>query len=205
LRRAGAGIEGKKLPPALIRMALRYWAAKRDPPPTICSLEVDKIDELHCPKRLICVSDSPGPGMHPKEVSRMKLFSVYAKAVAKAVVPAVPGQPHAYKRILEGCARSTFDLFVRKSVNSHGIPGGHGSAVCPSLSFFNHSCSYNAAIKITVGMRFTAVAVRDIHQGEEVCICYVDAGQAGEVRRAELRRVFWFECRCAKCTHELKS
>ena len=75
----------------------------------------------------------------------------------------------------------------------------------PSLSFFNHSCQYNAAIQVAIGLQFTAVATRDIAEGEEVCICYVDASQPGEVRRAELRRVFWFDCTCPKCAAELRA
>lgn len=44
--------------------------------------------------------------------------------------------------------------------------------------------------------------VREVSEGEELTIPYVDAGLPREERRAKLRKNFAFECACARCVAE---
>lgn len=48
----------------------------------------------------------------------------------------------------------------------------------------------------------TLVALRDIRQGDEVCISYVDRMAPVTERRAVLRDHYEFECKCARCVKE---
>ena len=83
-------------------------------------------------------------------------------------------------------------------------------APCQGTGFFalqscvNSDCDPNVApIKedADVDGRCVLVARRDIREGEELTMCYVDESADVATRRAELRD-YGFECACARCARE---
>ncbi len=46
--------------------------------------------------------------------------------------------------------------------------------------------------------------LRDVSEGEELCISYID-NKEDVVKRREVLRDWFFDCRCGKCEMELQS
>ena len=70
------------------------------------------------------------------------------------------------------------------------------------MSRFNHSCHPNG--EMTCHMNYTQEvrALRNIKQGEEVTICYINDESSlwsREERQAELKNVYNFDCNCEGC------
>ncbi|MEW5308312.1 MAG: hypothetical protein WDW38_000282 [Sanguina aurantia] len=78
-------------------------------------------------------------------------------------------------------------------------------ALWPEPAFANHSCSPNATA-YTVGDRLVVVATQQIPQGGEITLSYLGSRLTLplSVRRAELRQVYGFKCKCSRCTLEAK-
>jgi hypothetical protein len=45
-------------------------------------------------------------------------------------------------------------------------------------------------------------ALRDVKEGEELCISYVEESEPKRERRKTLRENFYFDCSCHKCSTE---
>ncbi|TMW59729.1 hypothetical protein Poli38472_004798 [Pythium oligandrum] len=83
----------------------------------------------------------------------------------------------------------------------HGFPSIDGTALFPIICTMNHSCDPNCTVLYTRNGDAHVVAVRDIKQGEELCICYIDVDQ--DVRdREDLLREYRFRCLCPRCSFE---
>ena len=72
----------------------------------------------------------------------------------------------------------------------------------------NHSCDPNAEIRNQeyVDCNIDIVAKEEIHEGEEICISYVNLGPnpsysvvARNRRRRELSSRYLFNCQCSRC------
>ncbi|PPR02139.1 hypothetical protein CVT24_011389 [Panaeolus cyanescens] len=68
-------------------------------------------------------------------------------------------------------------------------------------SYFNHSCIPNIK-KRRDKQKLIFYTLRDIQQGEEMCISYTDETAPLKERRALLNRNWFFQCCCAKCHDE---
>jgi SET domain-containing protein len=77
-----------------------------------------------------------------------------------------------------------------------------GSAMYPSASYFNHSCSPNV-MKVRLGREIQFVTSREVHSGEELCISYGHTERAVEERRQVLQDCWGFDCNCNRCINEL--
>lgn len=100
-----------------------------------------------------------------------------------------------------------------------------GVLLYPIASFFNHSCESNlrcemlppppaspadpaasgsaaAAPHATIGPKLEMIANRDIGEGEELHIEYIDCERSGAERRAELQKLYRFDCGCTRCVRE---
>lgn len=67
-------------------------------------------------------------------------------------------------------------------------------------ALFNHSCEPNADLVFSIDMTMKIFAVRDIAEGEEICISYLEDVERLEqrVRRTQLK--LWFDCCfCTRC------
>ncbi|KAF7299584.1 hypothetical protein HMN09_00963700 [Mycena chlorophos] len=87
------------------------------------------------------------------------------------------------------------------ALHSHLTTFGHG--VFPEASrYFNHSCLPNAAAKyrLVQGQRpmMEVVALREIEEGEEVCLPYVDPALL-QTKKQIFQLTYGFECLCDSC------
>ncbi|CAJ1967377.1 unnamed protein product [Sphenostylis stenocarpa] len=76
-----------------------------------------------------------------------------------------------------------------------------GNAVYVLPSFYNHDCDPNAHIIWIDNAHAKLKALRDIDEGEELRICYIDASLDRDARRELLFRGFGFQCNCHRCLH----
>ncbi|EEP78153.1 predicted protein [Uncinocarpus reesii 1704] len=94
---------------------------------------------------------------------------------------------------------------------TNAIPfGSRGSAggIFPRAARINHSCKQNAqnSWNYNIG-KLTIHAFRDIEEGEEITIAYIDGSEYFETRQNTLEEAFGFKCRCEICdisAHETK-
>eukprot|EP00325_Prymnesiales_sp_UTEX-LB-985_P001988 CAMPEP_0174699036 /NCGR_PEP_ID=MMETSP1094-20130205/4441_1 /TAXON_ID=156173 /ORGANISM="Chrysochromulina brevifilum, Strain UTEX LB 985" /LENGTH=446 /DNA_ID=CAMNT_0015896297 /DNA_START=29 /DNA_END=1369 /DNA_ORIENTATION=- len=77
-----------------------------------------------------------------------------------------------------------------------------GCAVSVLMGYHNHDCSPNAAADIDGEGSVTMTALRDITEGEEVTISYIDTNLDIEERRKVLALHYNFECKCSRCMSE---
>ena len=76
-----------------------------------------------------------------------------------------------------------------------------GRSLYPSASYFNHSCEPNCEVFET-GSILTIHPTRDIAQGDEVTIAYIDTQQPLHSRRQQLQATYFFHCLCTRCERE---
>ncbi|KAJ7672720.1 hypothetical protein B0H17DRAFT_1183338 [Mycena rosella] len=86
-------------------------------------------------------------------------------------------------------------------IHSHLTTFGHG--IFPLASrLFNHSCLPNAAGKYVLSPsdppKMQVVALRDISEGEEICLPYLDPALL-QSRQQIFHLSYGFECRCPSC------
>jgi SET domain len=73
-----------------------------------------------------------------------------------------------------------------------------GMTFDPTVAMLNHSCNPNAAIVFDENM-LSVRSIRDITEGEQVTISYIDNTFKRARRRRELREKYYFECHCKGC------
>ncbi|KAF7314336.1 hypothetical protein MKEN_00906200 [Mycena kentingensis (nom. inval.)] len=86
-------------------------------------------------------------------------------------------------------------------LHSHLTTFAHG--VFPQASrYFNHSCMPNAAAKYALRTgerpRMEVVALRDVAEGEEICLPYLDPALL-QSKKEIFKYSYGFECRCPSC------
>ncbi|KAK1282501.1 Histone-lysine N-methyltransferase ATXR4 [Acorus calamus] len=74
-----------------------------------------------------------------------------------------------------------------------------GNAVYMLPSFYNHDCDPNAHIIWIDNADAKLKALRDIEEGEELRICYIDASMDHDARKTLLLEGFGFQCCCPRC------
>lgn len=74
-----------------------------------------------------------------------------------------------------------------------------GNALYILPSFYNHDCDPNAHIVWIQSVDARVKALRDIDEGEELRICYIDASMDHEARQRILFEGFGFKCGCPRC------
>ncbi|XP_078164774.1 SET domain protein 38 isoform X1 [Carex rostrata] len=74
-----------------------------------------------------------------------------------------------------------------------------GNAVYIVPSFYNHDCDPNTHIVWVDSSDVKIKALRDIEEGEELRICYIDASMNIEARQKILSEGFGFHCNCPRC------
>lgn len=86
-----------------------------------------------------------------------------------------------------------------------GDAASAGSALYLLGSLFNHSCEPNVHVTFP-GNDSTAVftAARQIAEGEQLFITYIDAGQELDARQEYLAFAYGFRCHCVRCCEELE-
>ena len=82
-----------------------------------------------------------------------------------------------------------------------------GSAMFRTQSAMNHSCDPNTIATYPHNTaQVEIVAVRDISEGEEITMCYVEGIEQEDCprvrRQAELRQYYLFDCGCIRCQEQ---
>ncbi|KAL3623634.1 hypothetical protein CASFOL_032450 [Castilleja foliolosa] len=90
------------------------------------------------------------------------------------------------------------DLFSSAAA-SVSAEGAVGSAVYVLPSLYNHDCDPNVNILWMESVDAKMKALRDIEEGEEMRICYIDASMDYEARQTILYEGFGFQCKCPRC------
>lgn len=85
--------------------------------------------------------------------------------------------------------------------DASGFLGVEGTALFPIMCTMNHSCDPNCTVLYTRNGEGHVVAIRDIQQGEELCICYIDIDMDLAARERNLRE-YKFTCHCSRCARE---
>jgi len=82
-----------------------------------------------------------------------------------------------------------------------------GSALYPIQSWVNHSCVANTEVKFPYRNHIVGlVATKDIEQGEEITICYLDISEVQRCRYSRnkfLMEHYLFICTCEKCIEQI--
>ncbi|KAM0287780.1 hypothetical protein ACHAQH_000312 [Verticillium albo-atrum] len=100
------------------------------------------------------------------------------------------------RRIIEVLCKIKTNAFTRSEA-------GEGLFLDTTLAMVNHSCVPNAVVAFS-GRRAFLRALRDIQEGEEIEISYIDCTQSLEHRRKALD-LYFFECACPRCKEDLNN
>ncbi|XP_073528901.1 histone-lysine N-methyltransferase SMYD3 [Phyllobates terribilis] len=96
----------------------------------------------------------------------------------------------------------TLDCFCKLTCNSFTISDGEmqdvGVGLYPSMSLLNHSCDPNCVI-VFEGTRLHLRTVKEIPQGEELTISYMDVKMPSHMRQMQCQRQYCFTCDCHRC------
>ncbi|KAL7895696.1 hypothetical protein HDV63DRAFT_205228 [Trichoderma sp. SZMC 28014] len=99
--------------------------------------------------------------------------------------------------------KTTQDEPNRQNLKDHitkALKGGPGASLFPNAPFINHSCQANAHKSWNANIeRLTVHAIRDIKQGEEITISYLEILEPYAARQARLKRVL-IDCKCELCS-----
>ncbi|KAI1325151.1 hypothetical protein F5Y16DRAFT_401765 [Xylariaceae sp. FL0255] len=102
-----------------------------------------------------------------------------------------------------GFAKTVVKIF-RTNACEMGTPGGEdfrGHGVFPTYSRMNHSCTPNAFWHYDPEQNQVRInAMRDLAQGEEVCISYTYYGEELLKSREDRKKVIEFQCECHSCS-----
>ncbi|XP_072390243.1 protein-lysine N-trimethyltransferase SMYD5 [Diabrotica undecimpunctata] len=97
-------------------------------------------------------------------------------------------------------------LYLQMDENVGEFLNNEGVALYSLQSSCNHSCVPNAEPKFVYNNhRLSLVATRDIKEGEEIHISYLDEcalGRSRHSRRKELMKHYLFMCQCPRCESE---
>ncbi|XP_056646158.1 histone-lysine N-trimethyltransferase SMYD5 [Diorhabda sublineata] len=112
---------------------------------------------------------------------------------------------------LETKDKEVFDSFLdqlyqQMEENVGDFLNNEGVALYRLQSCCNHSCDPNAVVKfMNNNHRLSLVALKDIEEGEEICISYLDdcvLTKSRHSRCKELMNNYLFVCRCDRCNNE---
>ncbi len=129
------------------------------------------------------------------------------RVIVRAALRALPEParvPHA----------ALLDALTRQSCNLYGVTGPASEEVAAAsfvgiFHLFNHSCAPNVAFDSATPVApptdagdaasFGLFALRDVSEGEELCISYTSCADGPSQRREHLYEWYGFECACARC------
>uniref|UniRef100_A0ACD5ZX62 Uncharacterized protein n=1 Tax=Avena sativa TaxID=4498 RepID=A0ACD5ZX62_AVESA len=94
---------------------------------------------------------------------------------------------------------SSYEDLLSSAIASVACEASVGNAVYMLPSFYNHDCDPNTHIVWLENADAKLKTLRDIDEGEELCICYIDASMDVNARQKILAEGFGFQCRCSRC------
>jgi len=153
---------------------------------------------------LPCARAVSSPEWYAGVLSRLHLnsFRVESAATAPLLAAAAAAAPGGGEGAAGGADFSA--ALLRAASAGPAGPSALGSAVYGAASLANHSCDPTADAAWPAGdARLRLTARRDLAQGEQVTIAYIDCALGVEERRAFLEHAYGFACLCARCVEEL--
>ncbi|KAK7268209.1 hypothetical protein RIF29_20902 [Crotalaria pallida] len=96
-------------------------------------------------------------------------------------------------------AGGLYEDLLSSAVASVEAEAAVGNAVYILLSLYNHDCDPNAHIIWVDNANAKLKALRDIDEGEELRICYIDTSLDRHARQELLYQGFGFQCNCSRC------
>ena len=118
-----------------------------------------------------------------------------------------PAQLDALSKMTGNSLATTMNIIGQIRTNACHIIRGNakvGCALSVLMGWHNHDCSPNAASVIGPSGEVSISALKDIAEGEEVTISYVDVRDECATRKKTLLQHYGFDCKCARCTEELR-
>ncbi|KAL6642930.1 hypothetical protein ACP70R_021111 [Stipagrostis hirtigluma subsp. patula] len=94
---------------------------------------------------------------------------------------------------------SSYEDLLSSAAASVSCDASVGNAVYMLPSFYNHDCDPNTHIVWLENADAKLKALRDIEEGEELRICYIDTSMDVNARQKILADGFGFECHCLRC------
>ncbi|KZT09128.1 SET domain-containing protein [Laetiporus sulphureus 93-53] len=102
-------------------------------------------------------------------------------------------------------AQDLYDRFGNNNFILHSHLNSYAHGIFPQASrLFNHSCMPNAVAKYIITpsepVRMDVIALRNIVEGEEITLPYLDPALPSNVRQEALRSNYGFACKCDLCS-----
>ncbi|XP_062112281.1 histone-lysine N-methyltransferase ATXR4 isoform X2 [Humulus lupulus] len=97
------------------------------------------------------------------------------------------------------CAGGLNEDLLQSAAASVETEAAVGNAVYMLPSFYNHDCDPNAHILWIENVDAKLMALRDVEEGEELRICYIDTSMDRGARQTFLSQGFGFHCTCLRC------
>ncbi|XP_030853047.1 N-lysine methyltransferase SMYD2-like [Strongylocentrotus purpuratus] len=101
---------------------------------------------------------------------------------------------------------SLLNMYGAINCNGFSILDNDLNGIAPGIylraSMVNHSCDPNCQV-ISDGRKLQLRTVKDVTEGEECTISYVDLMDPTKERQAELEKRYHFTCKCVKCIKEI--
>ncbi|CCL99706.1 uncharacterized protein FIBRA_01728 [Fibroporia radiculosa] len=132
-------------------------------------------------------------------------FDLMKGSLSDPQLPVVFNPKDQFLGVTDDLAREAYTRFGNNNfiIHSHLNTFGHG--IYPLASrLFNHSCVPNAVAKYIISpfesVQMEVVALRDIAEGEEITIPYLDPALPLHTRQEALRLNYGFTCTCPLCS-----
>jgi len=179
-------------------LELRRYLTKLSSTREGADLDVDRLMQL------MAKVEANAFGLYAPRGGRKTQQAMVDGATSDAItVEASSADPAAESGMSVPSAAAVSDSSAAPPASSSSSPPKYiGVLLYPLASFFNHSCSPNVRA-VQHGLTLTLCAAREVAQGEELCIEYVDTVRPVGPRRAELKDLYCFDCSCERCRQEL--
>ncbi|RPA85486.1 SET domain-containing protein [Ascobolus immersus RN42] len=131
------------------------------------------------------------------------------KAIASQLKQLAPDEQEIYRALYKDASASKrtrlhaiflSNCFDASGVNAEGVH--EKQAACfATFSRINHSCNPNAEVYFDWSTRSQRLfAIKDIVEGDEICVAYRNIYQIKEGRQSELQSAYGFTCLCTTCS-----
>eukprot|EP01065_Artemidia_motanka_P017920 TRINITY_DN21318_c0_g1_i2.p3 TRINITY_DN21318_c0_g1~~TRINITY_DN21318_c0_g1_i2.p3 ORF type:complete len:322 (+),score=69.84 TRINITY_DN21318_c0_g1_i2:581-1546(+) len=193
LRRSGVELS-RCLPILVAARAVAVEASGDQSHPLLCSLSRGG-------EGLQRVTDGASAAVLAANPQPIEIRHAQFEKLLEVIGGSTPGDPpfdyQWYRNIWSVCCANAIDICA--------LPDTEVCALLRVGSFFNHSCLPNTTHVSGAGVQDHRVlfkTTREVAEGEELCISYVDPTAGLEDRREALRQLHAFECECGRCVRE---
>ncbi|KAG7399214.1 hypothetical protein PHYBOEH_009380 [Phytophthora boehmeriae] len=131
------------------------------------------------------------------------LWADHVRAGAARILKDLPKECHLpVEEILVIAAQINENSYSLDALDEKHLVAAVG--LFPICGLINHSCQPNCTWSNAGGGVMEVRALRDIEEGEEIVLSYIDIDKERAERRKELRDTKHFDCQCKRCAAPLK-